>query len=142
MSRLLTSEAFKLSCKELRKRHLGISILEGTYNNVLYWIIGSNCFEVSYDLVLCDEPPYLMLRYFWKNQRIELKVLIEITHPHLGGERYWFLCPINGNRCTVLYLPWGGNYFASRQAYGMAYPDQQLSHVDRSFKKLIRFINW
>ena len=49
------------------------------------------------------------------------------TQPTYGGRRWWFLCPLARNdggpprRLAKLYLPPGGRYFGSRQAYGLTY---------------------
>jgi hypothetical protein len=60
-------------------------------------------------------------------------VRLACTRPHFGGRRWWFVCPIaRGDdkppRCVAhLYLPSGGRYFGSRQAYGLTYRSCQES---------------
>lgn len=47
-----------------------------------------------------------------------------------GGHRNWFLCPAKGcgRRVAVLY---GGRVFACRSCYGLAYPSQSESELER-----------
>ena len=60
------------------------------------------------------------------------------TTPTYGGRRWWFICPSDGcrrwwficpsdgcRRTTKLYLPDGGWYFLSRQAYRLGYARQR-----------------
>ena len=51
--------------------------------------------------------------------------LISTPQP-FGGRRWRFVCPERGRPCGVLYLPIGGNRFASRQAHGLAFASQRL----------------
>src|SRR5947207_1491445 len=60
------------------------------------------------------------------------------THPHLGGVRWWFLCPNRGHRVAKLYLPIGGRYFLSREAYGLVHDTRQMSSIDRSSWRVTR----
>jgi hypothetical protein len=61
---------------------------------------------------------------------------ITSTHPHLGGTRYWFCCPIfrDGKRCGRrvgrLYLPPGQQVFGCRPCYGLTYRSCQ-QHAKR-----------
>lgn len=63
--------------------------------------------------------------------------LIALTQ-HFGGRRWWMRCPVTGERVRVLYLPPDGERFASREAWGLAYRVERLSHFDRPFEKLFR----
>ena len=69
----------------------------------------------------------------------DYRVHLETTHPHYGGVRWWFVCPLSGKRARVLYLPPSGcNTFASRGALGLTYHSQRTtadnSAVERSLK--------
>ena len=44
-------------------------------------------------------------------------VRLTFTRPNYGGKRWWMLCPVSGRRVGKLYLPPGGDVFASRQAW-------------------------
>ena len=43
------------------------------------------------------------------------------TAPHLGGERYWFVCPSCRRRCRIVY---GGRRFRCRRCHGLVYESQ------------------
>lgn len=60
----------------------------------------------------------------WESK--EYPVLLERTRCHYGGERSWFLCPARGcgRRVAILY---GGNIFACRRCYHLAYESQNES---------------
>ena len=53
---------------------------------------------------------------------------------HFGGRQWYFLCPVTGKRCSVVWLPPGAKYFCSRQAWGKqaAYSTQFQSPFDRA----------
>ena len=61
-------------------------------------------------------------------------VQLQVTHPRLGGKRWWFTCPlvIRGRECNrrvgKLYLPPGGLYFGCRHCYDLTYTSCQESH--------------
>jgi hypothetical protein len=53
---------------------------------------------------------------------------------HFGGRQWYFLCPYLNRRVSVLWMPPGARYFASRQRWGrrVAYLSQCLSREDRA----------
>jgi hypothetical protein len=63
-------------------------------------------------------------------QRLDL-----ITEPrHFGGRQWYFLCPVTGKKCSVVWLPPGAARFCSRQAWGkqVAYSTQFESTFERA----------
>lgn len=58
------------------------------------------------------------------------------TVPPFGGRRWWVLCPVLKQRAGKLYLPAGGDVFASRKAWGFAYRSQRSPSRDRAFERL------
>jgi hypothetical protein len=58
---------------------------------------------------------------------MDYRVRLMAMQPNYGGRRWWFLCPLARNdggpprRVAKLYLPPGGRYFGSRDAYGLTY---------------------
>ena len=64
---------------------------------------------------------------------MDYRVRLVTTRPTYGGRRWWFLCPLARNdggpprRVAKHYLPPGGTYFGSRQAYGLTYTSCQES---------------
>ena len=49
------------------------------------------------------------------------------------GELYYFLCPVSGRRCKVLYMGYGSEYFKCREAYRLRiyYASQLSSRLDK-----------
>jgi hypothetical protein len=54
---------------------------------------------------------------------------------HLGGQRWWWICPRTGRHVFKLYLPLGGWQFWSRQAYGLGYASQRISRFERRARR-------
>ncbi len=78
-------------------------------------------------------------------EHIDYRIPLATTHPHLGGIRWWFVCPlsVNGHTCTrrvgKLYLPPRGRYFGCRRCYRLTYESCQESHrYDRVFALLAK----
>jgi hypothetical protein len=69
-----------------------------------------------------------------KKQDIRLPILLEKTYPRLGGERWWFTCPlmIRGRPCErrvgKLYKPPNSVYFGCRHCHDLTYESCQDSH--------------
>ena len=49
-----------------------------------------------------------------------------------GGVRWWWVCPASGRCCAKLYLPNGGRWFLSRDAYRLGYASQRGTWIDRA----------
>jgi hypothetical protein len=65
-------------------------------------------------------------------------VRLRYTVPHYGGKRWWMVCPYSGRRVAKLYLPPGGDRFASRQAWRLGYQCQREGVRDRPCERLFR----
>ena len=77
------------------------------------------------------------MRDYWTGEplKIDDKVYLAPTRPHLGGLRWWFVCPHLDRRVRKLYLPLGGRHFWSRRAYELAYASQRETKFDRAFRR-------
>lgn len=64
-------------------------------------------------------------------QQTDYPVQLVRTPCHYGGERAWFLCPARGcgRRVAILY---GGNIFACRHCYRLAYQSQREQGYQRA----------
>jgi hypothetical protein len=53
---------------------------------------------------------------------------------HLGGQQWFFVCPVTGGLATVLWKPPGAGQFCSRQAWGrqVAYASQFMGRDSRA----------
>jgi hypothetical protein len=99
---------------------------------------------IAYEADLTDpENTWLRLRYQRNGEPVDYKVRLVTTKPNYGGRRWWFICPLarrDGGpprRVAKLYLPSGGKYFGSREAYGLTYTSCQESGKNRGlFRRL------
>lgn len=68
----------------------------------------------------------------WKDEKYP--IFLDSTNCHLGGERPWFLCPARGcgRRVAILY---GGDIFACRRCYQLAYQSQRETDYDRAARR-------
>ena len=71
-------------------------------------------------------------------KEITYTIPLSRTHPYLGGERWWFICPQRHRRAAKLYLPPGGQCFLSREAYGLVHDTRQMSTRDRQSRRIVR----
>ncbi|ACA17776.1 hypothetical protein M446_3386 [Methylobacterium sp. 4-46] len=65
-------------------------------------------------------------------------VAVLATPQPLGGQRWWFLCPLTGRRTSRLDLPLGATGFAARQAYRLAYRSQRESPRNRAISRAFK----
>ncbi len=87
--------------------------------------------------VTCGNGPTLTLHYRWCDREdLQIPVRLQSTPVHLGGERWWFTCPlvVNGVACNrragKLYLPPGAKYFGCRTCHDLTYRSSQEAHVE------------
>lgn len=96
---------------------------------------------------LMHEPGEERLELFYMRgtgeRREEVRQTIRLCHtlPHYGGKRWWMACPYRGIRVGKLYLPSGGDRFASRQAWRLGYHSQRITSRDKPFEALFRLQN-
>jgi hypothetical protein len=96
----------------------------------------------SYDMV---DPGFTHMRLKYTRspsgrepEKVDQLVHLTFTEPQYGGRRWWFVCPFTGKRATKLFMPPGGDRFASRTAWRLGYRSQRVAHRDRPFEKLFR----
>lgn len=71
-------------------------------------------------------------------EHVRQSIRLCFTRPHYGGKRWWMICPYRGVRAGKLYLPPGGDRFASRQAWRLGYHIQRVGKHDRASERLFR----
>ncbi len=69
---------------------------------------------------------------------VRQEVRLVHTVPHYGGKRWWMICPFRGHRVGKLYMPNGGDRFASRKAWRLGYQSQRMAWHDRPFARAQR----
>jgi hypothetical protein len=67
---------------------------------------------------------------------VEQFVYLCRTRPHLGGDRWWFVCPQENRRTRMLYLPLGARRFASRRAHRLGYASQRETIKGRAIRRV------
>ena len=100
--------------------------------------------KISYEANLVDpNAAWLRLTYTASGNPMDYRVQLVTTQPTYGGCRWWFLCPLarqDGGpprRVAKLYLPPGGRYFGSREAYGLTYTScQDSGKFDGLYRRL------
>jgi len=124
--------------------------LNGYKNGGIEWRYPSgdvNSIGITTNAFKRDKPnSYLRIQYAMTNRQTgdkspyNYKVELVTTPCNLGGERFWFICPLvtNGIPCRrrvgKLYLPPGGPYFGCRHCYNLTYRscrehDKRVDHL-------------
>lgn len=82
------------------------------------------------------DDAHIRLRYAThrngESQHHDYVVRLVRTVCNYGGQRPWFVCPCCGQRAAILY---GGEVFACRGCYRLAYPVQRESESDRAIRR-------
>lgn len=101
--------------------------------------------DVSYTCDMTDpENSWLELRYSIPDRvkggrkNLTQRIYLGYTLPKFGGKRWWLHCPVNGDRVGMLYVPPGGDTFASRKAWRIGYQCQRAASHDRPFEALFK----
>ena len=71
-------------------------------------------------------------------EHMDYTVGLVSTEVGFGGRRWWFLCPVSGRRCAVLYLPRGAYQFGSAKGYRLAYGVTRLATHDRLWHRMTK----
>ena len=92
--------------------------------------------HLGYVAIFTDPAnPYLHLIFKAAGKQQEQVISLDSTTPRYGGIRYWFLCPVTGERTRCLYLMQGADAFASRAVHGLSYRSQSESAFWRSVRQ-------
>ena len=64
------------------------------------------------------------------------------TALHSGGRRWWFICPVTGDRVGKLYLPPGATHFAGRHAHNLTYTScRESGREKRLWRRMAKLSN-
>jgi hypothetical protein len=96
---------------------------------------GVECWPSLIDDETGSAEIYFTLR---DGRRQQQSVALTSTPCHLGGRRWWFVCPLSGRRVGTLHLPPDGTMFASRQAHRLGYRSQRIGPLDTAHARLAR----
>ncbi len=84
---------------------------------------------------MAPDQAWVRLHYSANDEPQDHRITLETTRPNYGGRRWWFRCPAPGWRAAKLHLPPGGQIFATRRAYGLAYRSQRERAYDRALTR-------
>ncbi len=101
---------------------------------------GKEAASVGFDFDLTNpDQGSLRLRYRATRQGVssmeDYEIRLAASELHLGGRRWWFICPVSGRRGAKLYLPPGATIFAGRQAHRLVYRSQRNNGLARSHSR-------
>lgn len=102
--------------------------------------------SIGYFVTWDNDGPTVTLHYQCRGEiDVRIPIRLQATYPALGGQRWWFTCPliVNGRACNrragKLYLPPGGRYFGCRVCHRLTYVSAQEAHqMERVFARLER----
>ena len=85
----------------------------------------------------CLEPyPCLKITGRANGQRVDCILFLNSVPMHFGGERWYALCPITGQKCSTLVLPPGRSRFASVKGWNVSYGSQRECEVHRAYRSI------
>jgi hypothetical protein len=76
------------------------------------------------------------LELSYADESVRQIICLTATAPNYGGERWWMLCPYRGARVNKLYLPPGGDRFASRLFWRLGYRSERITEQARALDRL------
>lgn len=113
-------------------------------SGILSWTCGEHpAGSISYVADIRDSENAILRLSFTRGpegdrESVEQVVRLVYSQPNFGGRRWWMICPYRHERVAKLYLPNGGDRFAGRKAWRLAYQCQRSARRDRPFDKLNR----
>lgn len=118
----------RLTIKALKE----YGFLDGTRNGypaTLTWSNGSN---ISIQVSIVGDT-WTVRVYFtqsnrttWEEKSMDYNIELISTPCNYGGKRWWLVCPLRWNKCTILYLQNNG-LFGSRKTLNLCYDGQKES---------------
>jgi hypothetical protein len=140
----------KLSADSALSIDLALMLREGqahvgqrSYGTLIWTFRGQQHGAISYAAIM-DVPGQERLELSYRPEadptsaNVNQTIPLTFTQPPYGGKRWWMLCPISGDRVGKLYMPIGGDKFASRQVWRLTYRSQRIAARDRPCEALFR----
>jgi hypothetical protein len=134
-------DCHSISTAHLRKHDYFCGYRCGTVS----WKNGRGEKIASISLIVCttDSEYYARFQYTHtcrstgEKTECDYKVRLVTTPCHLGGIRWWFICPLShdgvpcGRRVGKLYCPPGGKYYGCRHCYNLSYESRNEPRLAR-----------
>jgi hypothetical protein len=130
---------------DTRKWYRQGMLLEGRRFS-LYWSVGHEArlqLDVRVEAGSVFVQSHLSSPHHERQTRSET-IFLDSTPCNFGGERLWFLCPIDGCSRRVAVLYWGGA-FACRECMNLCYQSQlesDDSRASRRVNKIRKALGW
>jgi hypothetical protein len=115
----------------------------GRRDGVVQWRCGDqDIAAIKYEINLWSvERGSLWLSYAAHGKQMFRAISMTSTALHLGGRRWWFICPVTGERVGKLYLPDGASEFAGRKAHDLTYTScRESGHFERLRRRIDRLL--
>ena len=109
-------------------------------NSVTGERLGSIGYSLGYD---ADDDLVLWLKYHFGDDTgpVKLPIRLQTTRPHLGGIRWWMICPLikAGTPCNrrVSKLQLRYQYFGCRHCHELTYQSSQEAHKSERIRKMM-----
>ncbi|WP_417790327.1 hypothetical protein [Terasakiella pusilla] len=95
---------------------------------------GEQVASIGYVADLMDpDNAHIRLHYNHNDKPQNYSVPLTTTRPNFGGVRWWFICPVSGQRVGKLHSPPGQPLFASSKVLNLAYHSQR----EHKFQRLL-----
>lgn len=123
-------------------RRLGVVRAGECIIDTLCWSIGglsASSVRLRIDLSDTERGGTMTVAGDMPDVTIKQAIAIEGVPSSLGGWRCYFLCPVTGQRCEVLY--YAGGKFASRNAQRLSYAVQNMTDLSRVRAKATKLRN-
>ena len=119
-------------------------LLDGTQNGRLATLKWSNGSNISIQVNIIDDT-WTIRVYFTQTNRstgeeknMDYTISLIATPCNYGGKRWWLVCPLKWNKCTILYLQNNG-WFGSRKTLNLCYDGQKES---KKYRYLSYIMGW
>jgi len=103
------------------------------------WYCDGECvadLTIVADVDCLQKEPCLRIEGRAMGQAINQHLLLDNQPLHLGGERWYALCPLTGKRCVTLVLPPDMTFFASMSGWRIPYSCQREDRTARSHRAI------
>ncbi len=123
-------------------RRLGIVAPGECIIDTLHWSIGglsTASTRLRVDLSDIERGGIVAITGEMPDGAIKQNVAVEMVPSPFGGHRCYFICPVRGQRCEVIY--YAGGRFGSREAQNLSYAVQSMNDVSRARRKTAKLRN-
>ena len=127
-------EMLALDIRALRR--LGIVRAGECVCDTVRWSIGglsASSARLRVDLSDIERGGVMTIAGVMPDGTIKQRVAIELVPSPFAGHRCYFICPLTGRRCEVVY--YAGGQFASREAQKLSYGVQGMNDLSRARHK-------